>query len=143
MNYPQQCYIVGKFVGVHPEQAISADFQKQSFAIDTEEKFNNIKVFEAHRTAVKDGIAQLQDFQKGDVVKVSFNLNCIKSKEGKWFSNIVAWKVQPFVPQDTDDFSPPAKQSAAPKYDLEADPQYTGNHAQTAVTAGSGDDLPF
>jgi len=140
MSYPQSCYIVGKFVGVHPEQNVSADFQKQAFAIDTEEKYHNIKVFEAQRTAVRDDIAQLAQFQKGDLVKVSFNVRSVKSKEQKWFTNVTAWKVQSFVAQDTDDFSAP---SAPPKYDLDSDPQYTGGNGAAAPTGGGVDDLPF
>lgn len=122
--------MTGVFVGVHPVQQVTDTFAKQAFAIDTEEKFNNIKVFEAHRTEASDGIAPLVKFKKGDIVRVAFNLRSNKTKDGRWMTNVIAWDVRPFVPQSTDDFQ---------------QPETSSHHATTAapVPALLGDDLPF
>jgi len=130
-KYPQSCYIVGFFVGAHPAQNVSADFTKQLFAIDTEEQFNNIKVFEVTKTPNNDGLAQLRAFRKGDLVKVQFNVRSNKTAEGKWFTNVTAWKVTAYVHQDTSDFADPD-----PFEDVPAAPPVSNNDAL-------GDDLPF
>jgi hypothetical protein len=129
-KFPSSCYVSGVFLGVYPEQIVSTDFSKQQFAIDTEEQFNNIKVFEATRTVNSDTIAQLRDFKRGDLVKVSFNVRSNKTAEGKWFTNVTAWKISRYVSQDTDDFQNP-------------DPAALTVHTPSSDPIGDGDDLPF
>lgn len=131
-KYPQSCFIVGKFVGVHPERQVSTDFQTRDFAIDVETDFNNIIVFQATRTALKDSIADLASLQPGDLVKVQFNVVSRKTGEGKWFTNVTAWKIGKWVAQDASDFSKPE----APEI-----PEH--NPSVAAPAPEVGDDLPF
>ena len=129
-KYPASTYITGVFQGVYPEQKMTDNFFKQQFAIDTEQEFNNIIVFEAIRTATSDSIEQLKSFKKGDLVKVKFNVRSNKSSDGRWFTNINAWKIEAYVPQDTSDFANPT-------------PPETPTASEDAPPPPSGDDLPF
>lgn len=131
-KYPQSCYIVGVFVGVHPVEIVNSDFSKQKFAIDTEEQFGNIKVFEATKTPNNDLIAALRQFKKGDLVKVQFNVRSNKNPDGKWFTNVTAWKVSLYVKQDTDDFAQPDPADPTPEPNLPSPP-----------VPEAGDDRPF
>ena len=140
MKYPQSLYVVGKFVGVHPIKEVSADFHTQDFAIDTEEQFNNIKVFQATRTAVSDLFPELAKYKKGDLIKVSFNLRSNKTPTGKWFTNITAWKIQPYTEQDASDFTNPQPPQQG-RVGTPTDPQYTEPLANRDTAPV--DDLPF
>lgn len=67
MQFPHQLYITGKFVGVHPVKKVNDDFFTQDFAIDTEEKFNNVKVIQAQKTAQSAYQCLLSELNKKEV----------------------------------------------------------------------------
>lgn len=119
-------YAVGKFLGVYPVETITETFSKRLFAIDTEEAFNNILVFELHRTQSNDHLALCNGLNKGDLVAVNFNLVCRKSAGGKWFPTISAWSVKPYVPQTTDDFTAPPPTEGPATINPPAEPPQDG-----------------
>ena len=108
-------YAVGKFLGVYEVEKISDNFSRRLFAIDTEESFNSTLVFELHKTEQNDRLSLCNGLAKGDLVIVNFNVVCRKTAAGKWFPNITAWAVKPYVAQTADDFTapPPAEPGAS------------------------------
>lgn len=118
-------YVVGKFLDVYPVEKVTETFSKRLFAIDTEESFNNILVFELQNARLE----LCNGLEKGQLVAVNFNLACRKSEAGKWFPTIAAWAVKPYVAQTADDFTAP--------------PAATTSHMTSPEPVAATDDLPF
>ncbi len=67
------------------------DWQKQTFVIDTGEKFNNIICFQVFGA---DKCEALTKYNKvGDVVNVSFNVSS-REYNGKYYHNLDAWMIK-------------------------------------------------
>lgn len=68
----------------------TGEWQKMSFVLDNNEKYNNIFCFEIF------GDEKVENFNKynkvGSVVKVDFNVKT-NEWEGKYFTSLQAWKV--------------------------------------------------
>ena len=66
------------------------EWQKQTFVIDNNEKYNNIFAFEIF------GEEKVQNFTKynklHDIVDVEFNVSC-NEWQGKFFTTLNAWKI--------------------------------------------------
>ncbi len=83
--------ITGVYQGKGPAEHINEDKEKYFFAVEVDDKYNPIKVFEVFKN--KNAQAITENFQKGERVKVYFNWHCNEYK-GKYFNNIQAWKIE-------------------------------------------------
>ena len=71
----------------------SGEWVKQEFILDTKEQYNNIFCFELFG---EDKVNNFIKYNKvGDVVEVTFNVNCNKW-EDRFFTSLSAWKVFKF-----------------------------------------------
>ena len=91
--------IKGKLIQILPMQSGTSKagngWSKQEFVIETEEQFPKKVCF----TLFGDKVSLLNGIKPGDQVEVAFNLES-REFNGKWYSNINAWKVNPVLPQD-------------------------------------------
>ena len=105
--------IRGKLIQVLPLQTGTSKsgngWSKQEFVIETEEQFPKKVCF----TLFGDKVSLLNGLSTGDQVDVSFNLES-REFNGKWYSNINAWKINPVTSQEkqtpsfsADDIPPP------------------------------------
>lgn len=136
-------YVTGLYKGAYPVEKVNEDFFKTQICIDTQEQYNNLLVFEVHRTAINDHIAQLKDILPGQMVKVQFNLRSFavgKDGKKKWFTNVCAWSVKLWTPQTADDFRNDGFNY--PPVATAADPQFTTALIHPSEPAAA-DDLPF
>ena len=79
----------------------------------------------------EDKVKDMERFQIGDQVKVSFNINS-REYNGRWYTNIRGWKSEPADAQQMQQPAAPAPQAApAPT----ATPDF--------LASDSSDDLPF
>lgn len=68
----------------------SGEWVKQSFTLETEEKYNNLYCFEVFG---EEKVENLNNYNKvGDSVSVEFNVSTNEWK-GKYFTSLQAWKV--------------------------------------------------
>ncbi len=114
--------LTGKIRLIGDTQTFESGFKKREFVIDTEGEYSQPIKFEV----VKDKTDYLDKYQVGQSVEVSYNLKGAEWN-GKYFVNLVAWKVFAAEGSQT---QPGANSQAA---------------SQQPVTSGSiaGDDIPF
>lgn len=105
--------IKGRLIQILPLQTgtskSGSSWSKQEFVIETEEQFPKKVCF----TLFGDKVSLLNGLSSGDQIDVSFNLES-REFNGKWYSNINAWKINPAVSQgnptpafSADDIPPP------------------------------------
>jgi len=83
--------ITGKIHRIGDVQTFGSGFTKREFVVEVEDgKYPQLVKFEA----VKDNVAALDGLRVGAEVSVSFNLRG-NEYNGKFFTNLVAWKVSP------------------------------------------------
>lgn len=85
------------------------EWQKQSFVIDTEAKFNPEVCF----SLFGEKIDLLTDLKTGDEVEVSFNVSS-REYNGKYYHNLDAWRIN----KSSSDTSTPAEAPQAEVSDL-------------------------
>lgn len=86
--------ISGKITKVLPLESgqtkAGAEWQKQSFILDSGSQYNNLYCFEVF------GIEKVENFNKynkvGSDVTVEFNVNC-NEYNGKYYTTLSAWKI--------------------------------------------------
>ena len=80
----------------------SGQWEKQTFIVDTGEKYNNIYAFEVF------GDAKVDNFKKynkvGQELTVEFNVNT-NEYQGKYFTTLSAWKIQATPLQNNETYS--------------------------------------
>jgi len=111
-------------------------WQKSGFVIETSNDRYPKKVC---FTTWGDTIAMAQAFKEGDEVKVFFDVES-REYQGKWYSDIKAWKVDRLAAGPTKDESP-SNQTTAPDY--KAAPPSNSNPADDSFNNSQDDDLPF
>jgi hypothetical protein len=106
--------VKGRLIQVLPLQSGTSKsgngWSKQEFVIETEEQFPKKVCF----TLFGDKVSMLNGISTGDQIDVSFNLES-REFNGKWYSNINAWKINPVLDSQTnqstsfsaDDIPPP------------------------------------
>lgn len=120
--------LVGNIIVKEDEQAISASFKKREFVIEVANERNSDWNDYIKFQLTQDRCAQLDPFNLGDAVKVSFNIKGRKwEKDGKvnYFSNLEAWRMEKAQANSAPDMPPP------PYAEAEVPP------------AGENEDLPF
>lgn len=86
--------ISGKITKVLPLESgqtkAGAEWQKQSFILDSGSQYNNLYCFEVF------GVEKVENFNKynkvGNDVTVEFNVNC-NEYNGKYYTTLSAWKI--------------------------------------------------
>ena len=139
----------GKIITKLPVQSGTSargPWSKQEFVIEYQE--GNYPTQVCMNVWGEDKVKDLEQFQAGETVKVSFNLSS-REYNGRWYSDIRAWRIEHAG-------AAPQGQGQAPAYGAPgyASPTGAGAPQQPAATAatatdfnsGSGDDaddLPF
>jgi hypothetical protein len=129
--------IIGKLIQKLPMQSgiskTGNSWQKQEFVIETMEQY--------HRKICAnlwgDKTAGLETLNIDDKVVMSFDLES-REFQGKWYTDVKAWKVEPVAanPQQPTSQAQTSDPTAAPANEL---PQ----EFDTFTDEGGGDDLPF
>lgn len=86
MNYE----LTGTLIEIFEEKQVTERFKKREFVIETvENNFTDVIKFQL----VQDKTNLIDGFQKGDKVKVAFNIRGNKWKDN-YFVNLQAWKLE-------------------------------------------------
>lgn len=120
----------GRIKRIMDEQRFDSGFFKQEFVVTTEEQYpQDIKL-----ELVKDKVEQLKSFKEGDSVVARFDLRG-SEWQGKFFVNLVAWKVEAAGAAPTS-----SNQGSVPP---PPPPMPTGGDADFGSSDEGDDDLPF
>ncbi len=88
---------------IFDEQTFASGFNKREFVVTNEaDKFPQDIKFEC----LKDKVELVNKLKKGDSVKVSFDING-REWNGKYFVNLVAWRIESGAASAADDEPPP------------------------------------
>jgi hypothetical protein len=135
--------VTGKLAVKYDTQQVKESFKKREFVLELSEEINgNVYTNFAKMQLVQNKCEQLDRFNEGDMIKVSFNLKGNKwEKDGKinYITNLDAWRIE-------------AATGVAPNMQSSS-PAYAGGGGSTPVPAATGnfynpspenaDDLPF
>ena len=128
--------IQGKIKVINPEQQVSASFRKRELVIATEEQYPQFISI----NFVQDNCDLLDNYNLGDVVKVSINLRGREwinpAGEAKYFNDIQGWRIEK-VSDSTN--SPSAETKNSPK-------EFPQSNMPNSFVDGPEDpesDLPF
>jgi single-strand DNA-binding protein len=123
----------GRIKRIMDEQRFDSGFFKQEFVVTTEEQYpQDIKL-----EVGKDKVEQLKSFKEGDSVVARFDLRG-SEWQGKFFVNLVAWKVEAAGAANASSSAP--QQGSVPP--PPPPPMPTGGDADFGSDEGD-DDLPF
>lgn len=132
--------VIGKLIEKYPTMQVSERFKKREFVLDiTEEVNGNSYPNFAKMQAVQNRCEILDNFNEGDMVKVSFNIRGNKwEKDGRvnYITSLDAWRIERASAGDS------AAYQAAPaaQQQYQAAPPSNNNFSNNAAAA---DDLPF
>lgn len=87
--------VTGRIHEIYPEQQVTEKFKKREFVLEIQDgMYQQYIKFQM----TQDRCSALDNFSKGDEVKVSFNLTGrpaqSKSGETVYFTNLVAWRLE-------------------------------------------------
>ncbi len=87
--------VVGKLHELYPEQQVTEKFRKREFVLETQDgMYQQYIKFQL----TQDRCSALDNFSKGEDVKVSFNLSGRPSQnrngETVYYTNLVAWRLE-------------------------------------------------
>ncbi len=120
--------LVGNLIVKEDEQAVTGSFKKREFVLEVANERNSDWNDYIKFQLTQDRCSQLDPFNLGEAVKVSFNIKGRKwEKDGKvnYFSNLEAWRLEKAQANTGSDMPPPP-------------------YAQAEVPpAGDNEDLPF
>lgn len=120
--------LVGNLIVKEDEQAVTGSFKKREFVLEVANERNSDWNDYIKFQLTQDRCSQLDPFNLGEAVKVSFNIKGRKwEKDGKvnYFSNLEAWRLEKAQANTGADMPPPP-------------------YAQAEVPpAGDNEDLPF
>lgn len=152
--------LTGKILEIYEAQQVSEKFRKREFVLELAEEINgNIYTNFAKLQLVQAKCDIINNYKRGDVVRVSFNVkgnSYVDKKDGltKYITNLDAWRIEyaanaatqspaPAQPQQAysnpnvnagNNYAPAPNYNQAPNYN----PAPTYNTSTEAV-----DDLPF
>lgn len=81
---------LGEIIEIQPEEAYDNGFRKSRFVIETPGAYSQELVFELHNEKA-DIIAA---YQPGDFVKVFYDIKGNRGKDGKHYTNLIAWRIE-------------------------------------------------
>lgn len=139
--------VIGKLIEKHPTMQVSERFKKREFVLDITEEVNGSSYPNfAKLQAVQNRCELLDNFNEGDMVKVSFNIRGNKwEKDGKvnYITSLDAWRIERANAGENNAYnnSPAAQQQPQqPQYNA-APP--ANNNFNNSPNPGAADDLPF
>ncbi|MCZ6673321.1 MAG: DUF3127 domain-containing protein [Verrucomicrobia bacterium] len=95
--------LTGTVKEIFDEQTFDSGFNKRAFVVTSEaDKYPQDIQFEC----LKDRVELVGKLSKGDKVTVSFDING-REWNGKYFVNLVAWKIESGSPDTTSEEPPP------------------------------------
>lgn len=121
-------------------------WSKQSFVIETFETYSKKVCI----TAWGDKIDQLRNFQAGQDLKVSINIESREYNE-RWYTDVKAWKIEPAETGAPSGFAQPStyqpqgapQQNAPAQPNFQAAPANAGGKDEFFGNGDDSDDLPF
>lgn len=81
---------LGEIIEIQPEEAYENGFRKSRFVIETPGAYSQELVFELHNE--KADITSV--YQTGDFVKVFYDIKGNRGKDGKHYTNLIAWRIE-------------------------------------------------
>jgi len=81
---------LGEIIEIQPEEAYENGFRKSRFVIETPGAYSQKLVFELHNE--KADITSV--YQPGDFVKVFYDIKGNRGKDGKHYTNLIAWRIE-------------------------------------------------
>lgn len=134
--------LTGVIRHIEPEQTYPSGFSKREFVVTTNDKYpQDVKL-----EFVKDKCVQLDHYQPGDPVKVSFNIRG-NEYEGRFFVNLVAWRIEAdgatAAPTGRPGPPPQAAHARAPAYAPPANTRRAATRQTAFYGEEDGDDIPF
>ena len=115
--------LTGKLKLKMDEQKFDSGFYKREFVVSTQEQYPQDIKFELF----KEKCEMIANVQDGEMIKVLFDIRG-NEYNGKYYNNLVAWKIESAGAAAPSGEMPPAPMPAAAPIDLESEEE---------------DDLPF
>lgn len=81
---------LGEIIEIQPEEVYENGFRKSRFVIETPGVYSQELVFELHNE--KADITSV--YQPGDFVKVFYDIKGNRGKDGKHYTNLIAWRIE-------------------------------------------------
>ena len=125
---------IARKLGVQTGTSARGTWSKQEFVFEYQE--GNFPSQVCMNVWGDDKVRELDKFQVGDKVKVSFNVSS-REYNGRWYTDVRAWRIEPAVAAQPAGYAPQAAYSApvAPSAPLPT--------ADDMSSPLSDDDLPF
>ena len=125
---------IARKLGVQTGTSARGAWSKQEFVFEYQE--GNFPSQVCMNVWGDDKVRELDKFQVGDKVKVSFNVSS-REYNGRWYTDVRAWRIEPAVAAQPAGYAPQAAYSApvAPSAPLPT--------ADDMSSPLSDDDLPF
>jgi single-strand DNA-binding protein len=127
--------IEGKLVKVYDmEVKGTGSFRTREFVIETMETYPQFVKFQS----VQDKCDLLNQFQEGEIIKVSFDLRG-RQWQDKYFTNLNAWRIE----KSSNSSSPSAAPSGNASGSFDNTPSSFPTSTSSGLTSGEAEDLPF
>lgn len=127
--------IEGKLVKAYDmEVKGTGSFRTREFVIETMETYPQFVKFQS----VQDKCDLLNQFQEGEIIKVSFDLRG-RQWQDKYFTNLNAWRIE----KSSNSSSPVAAPSGNASGSFDNTPSSFPTSTSSGLTSGEAEDLPF
>ena len=127
--------IEGKLVKAYDmEVKGTSSFRTREFVIETMETYPQFVKFQS----VQDKCDLLNQFQEGEIIKVSFDLRG-RQWQDKYFTNLNAWRIE----NSSNSSSPSAAPSGNASGSFDNTPSSFPTSTSSGLTSGEAEDLPF
>jgi single-strand DNA-binding protein len=127
--------IEGKLVKAYDmEVKGTSSFRTREFVIETMETYPQFVKFQS----VQDKCDLLNQFQEGEIIKVSFDLRG-RQWQDKYFTNLNAWRIE----KSSNTSSPSAAPSGNASGSFDNTPSSFPTSTSSGLTSGEAEDLPF
>ena len=127
--------IEGKLVTAYDmEVKGTGSFRTREFVIETMETYPQFVKFQS----VQDKCDLLNQFQEGEIIKVSFDLRG-RQWQDKYFTNLNAWRIE----KSSNSSSPSAAPSGNASGSFDNTPSSFPTSTSSGLTSGEAEDLPF
>ena len=127
--------IEGKLVKVYDmEVKGTSSFRTREFVIETMETYPQFVKFQS----VQDKCDLLNQFQEGEIIKVSFDLRG-RQWQDKYFTNLNAWRIE----KSSNTSSPSAAPSGNASGSFDNTPSSFPTSTSSGLSSAEAEDLPF
>lgn len=127
--------IEGKLVKTYDmEVKGTSSFRTREFVIETMETYPQFVKFQS----VQDKCDLLNQFQEGEIIKVSFDLRG-RQWQDKYFTNLNAWRIE----KSSNSSAPSATPAGNTAGSFENTPSSFPTSTSSGLSSGEAEDLPF